>query len=66
MPTSREPKRETTPPRIEFENLIYMIRDVVFRLDKLGGGRTIPRGRRNICKKWEITQPLRGSDKRLT
>jgi hypothetical protein len=60
----RAPKKETTLPRTDIENLVSMMRSIVLRLDKLDGGMTVPRRRRNRSKKVEIIHPLRGSDKR--
>lgn len=33
----RTPKKMTTPPRSDMENLVFIMRDVVLRLDKLEG-----------------------------
>lgn len=45
MLMSRLPMRESTSPRTQLESIVYMIRDVVSRLDRLEGDITILRKR---------------------
>lgn len=64
MIKSRTPKRETNPPRIDLNNFVSIMRDVVPKLDKLEGGWTASRRRKNRSKKVKIIHLLRESDRR--
>lgn len=66
MLRSSAPKKETTPPMTNIENLRSKMKDVVRRLDKLKGVRTVPTRKRYRSKKVEIPYTLGRSDKRPT
>lgn len=60
---SSQPKRGISPPMIDLDKLILMIKDVVSRLDKLEGSQDVPR---KMHRRRAATHLLKGSDERLT
>lgn len=61
---SMAPTKETTTPRIDIENLTYMIKNVVLRFEKFDSSRTVRRRGMNMYKRVEISYPLKGCVKR--